>query len=86
MVDLDMVKFQTNMNRLFTLTAVKKIIENIYLKEYNLCLIFENLGSTMCCDEIKLEMFCGEMLRGYMMERKFIFKKVNYKTEQLNCQ
>jgi hypothetical protein len=28
---------------------------------------------------MNLEMFCEETLRGYVMEKKFISKKVNYK-------
>jgi hypothetical protein len=41
--------------------------------------IIEDLSSTMYSNEMKLEMFCGKTLRGYMMEKKYIFKKVNYK-------
>jgi hypothetical protein len=28
---------------------------------------------------MKLEMFCGETLRGYVMNKEFIFKKINYR-------
>jgi hypothetical protein len=79
MIDLNIIIFKTNMNRFFKLSTVKKIIENRFMKEYKMRLIFKDLSSTMYCNDMKLEMFCGETLRGYVMENKFIFKKINYK-------
>jgi hypothetical protein len=57
---------------------VEKIIEARFIKEYDVCQIFDSFSDTMYCRDMKIEMFCDEILKGYVMERKFILKKVNY--------
>jgi hypothetical protein len=64
LIDLITLKFNTRMNR--------------FMKEYGVSPIFNDFKDTIYCNDMKAEMFCGEVLRGYVMERKFIMKRINY--------
>jgi hypothetical protein len=83
MVDLMTIKFQARMNRFFRIATVERIIEIRFMKEYGMCPIFSNFSDTMYYRDMKLEMFEGEVLKGHVVERKFVIKKINYANESL---
>jgi hypothetical protein len=71
-------KFTDRMNRYLKIKSVEKIIEERFMKEYNLCPVFNGFKDTMYCRDMKLELFEKETLKGYVLERKYILKKVMY--------
>jgi hypothetical protein len=77
MIDLLTIKFRARMNWFLKISTVKKIIEIRFMKEYGICPIFNKLSDKMYCRTMKLETFEGETLKGYVLERRFILKKVN---------
>jgi hypothetical protein len=77
-VDLKTIKFNVRMNRCLKIASVEKIIEERFMKEYNLCPVFNGFKDTTYCREMKLELFEKETLKGYVLERKFILKKVRF--------
>jgi hypothetical protein len=77
-IDLQTIKFNARMNPFFKISTVEKIIEARFMKEYVVYPILDGFNDTMYCRDMKIEMFCGKVLKGYVMERKFIFKRVNY--------
>jgi hypothetical protein len=70
-------------HRLLKLSSLKKIIAKKFTIEYNLYPIFEELYMTMYKNDMKIEMFCGEIIKGYLLEIKELCVAVLYKGGQI---
>jgi hypothetical protein len=57
---------------------VKKIIRNKFLKDYEQTPIFEDEVGLPYPDDMKVEMFYGNPIKGYLLEQKLLSIKVNY--------
>jgi hypothetical protein len=78
MIDLKTIKFKARIKRFLKIVTVEKIIEVRFMKEYGMCSVFNNFSDPMYCRDMKLEIFEGETLKGYVVGKKFVIKKVNY--------
>jgi hypothetical protein len=76
--DLKTVILHFNMNRLLKLSSAKKIVRNRYLKEYGKSPIFEDEVALPYLDDMKIEMFSGNPIGGYLLDQKLLTVKVNY--------
>jgi hypothetical protein len=67
-----------SVNRFLKLSSIKKIVRERFLKEYNLCLMFEDEVALPYPDEMKVEMFCGNPIQGYLLDQKILSVEINY--------
>jgi hypothetical protein len=77
-VDLKLVILNYNMNRFLKLTTVRRILKNRLLKDYRRCPIFKDESAIPYPEDMKLEMFCGQPIRGYLLEQRSLSVKVRY--------
>jgi hypothetical protein len=57
---------------------VNKIIRNRFLKDYEQSPIFEDEVGLTYPDDMKVEMFYGNLIQDYLFEQKLLSLKVNY--------
>jgi hypothetical protein len=77
-IDLKSVILHYKMNRFLKLTTVKRILKNRLLKDYYKCPIFENESAIPYPEDMKIEMFCGQPIQGYLLKQKPLSIKVKY--------
>jgi hypothetical protein len=77
-VDLKTAVIQYKVNRFLKLSSIKKIIKNRLLNDYNKSPIFEDEVALPYSDDMKVEMFCGSPMQGYLLEQRHLFIEVNY--------
>jgi hypothetical protein len=54
------------------------------MEEYKMYPIFDDLDNSIYCNDMKLVLFCGETIKGYIMEREYITKRVLYKNRKVD--
>jgi hypothetical protein len=69
---------QLSVNRFLKLSSLKKIIREKFLKKYNKSPVFEDEMALPYPDDMKIEMFCGNKIQGYLLDQKMLSVKINY--------
>lgn len=77
-VNLGTVFLEISMNGFFKFKTIKKIIKARFLAEYNLCPIFIIKYFITENSDLKPEMFYGEIIKGYLMNKNIVDVRAKY--------
>jgi hypothetical protein len=77
-IDLKSVILRYKMNRFLKLVIVKRILKNRLLKDYYKCPKFEDESAIPYPEDMKIEMFCGQPIQGYLSDQRSLSIKVRY--------
>jgi hypothetical protein len=78
-INLKTVMKYLSVNRFLKLSSLKKIVRERFLKEYEKSAVFEDEVALPYPDEMKVEMFCGNQIQGYLLDKRILSVKINYK-------